>query len=973
MGRRKLSEMTISKSRADVVSLTIDGKAVEASRDVSVLEVARRAGIYIPHLCDHSSIKPYAGCRLCLVQIEGRAGLDTSCTIPVAEGMIVRTDTPEIREKQRSVLEVILSDHPDRCLNCSRLDRCPPFGICQRDDVVTDRCVICPSNQQCELQALVDFLGLRRQRFNYIPRRSIPPEHSNPFLERNADYCIYCTRCARVCEEVRGIGALGPANRGPHDDVIIDFDTPLTETNCEFCGQCALVCPTGAIMKLDSRHGRIPEQSVATTCGYCGVGCGLQLNLRDGQLINVLPQEENPVNAGQLCVKGHFGYDAVLSPARLRQPMLQVLQGEEGAQRPASWDEALSFVAEGLTTIRERHGADAVGFIGSPKCTNEDNYLLQKIARAVIGTNNIDQVGRFNYAPNIEPLLAAFGAVGATNSIQDMENASALLVIGANVTETHTVLGLRVKRAVRKGAKLILVDPREVPLTDFAEIWLRPNPGTDSVLVNGLLRVIVDEGLVDEQYVSQNCEGLAELRESLRPFELSYVEKITGVAAEDIRRAACLFARGGEEDCGKPLANQSPKAWACANPASTASCIVYGSGVTQQVDAKLAVGALASLALITGNVGKSGAGVYPLGSENNTLGASDMGVWPDYLPGYRQVGDAAARSELAALWQTDLPGQNGLSMLEMLEGARTGRIKALYVMGSDLMQAAPDRAWVEQCLSNLELLVVQDVFPTATTQLAHAVLPGTSFAEKEGTFTNLERRVQRVRRAIEPLGDAKPDWQILCELGDRLLSVGGKAVNGGFGYVHPAHIMEEIARAVPQYADISYQRLEETGLQWPCPDDSGEQHAGTDILLREGFGMRKAHLATAIVAEPRQVASKDYPLWLITGGQLYHNATGTLSMQSKMLREMAGEAYLEMNPADAAGLNLQDGNLVRVQSLVGVVEARLKVAEGLPQGVVFLPVHFADAPASRLIARPKSDLRTMPSYKAGAVKVEKIG
>ncbi|MGQ9675986.1 MAG: molybdopterin-dependent oxidoreductase [Chloroflexota bacterium] len=962
-----MSELALQKPKADEVTLTIDGKLVEVKRGTSVLNAARKAGVYIPHLCDHPSIKPYAGCRLCLVEIEGRRGLDTSCTVPVAEGMVVRTDTPQIRQMQRDVLEIMLSDHPDRCLNCSRLDRCPPFGVCQRDDIVTDRCVVCPGNRQCELQRVVDFLGLRRQRFYFVGRRSSPPEHSNPFIERNPDCCIFCTRCVRVCDEVRGIGALGPANRGPHDQIIVDFDTPLPETNCEFCGQCALVCPTGAIVKLDSRHGRISDNSVLSTCGYCAVGCGLYLNLKEGQLVNVTPQPDSPVSNGCLCVKGHFGYDYVTSEKRLRRPLLRE---SDGQQRVVSWQEALDVVASRLLEIREKHGPDAIGFIASPKCTNEDNYLLQKLARTVIGTNNIDQSARFRYAPTIKALQAAFGAVGATGAIADVDKAGCLLVLGTNVTETHTVLGLQIKRAVRQGAKLILVDPRETPLARFAELWLRPRPGTDGVLINGLLRVIVEEGLADEGYLGERCEGLGELQASLARYTLSYVSAATGVAEDRIALAARLFAKGGDVPTGKPLANQASMAWACSTPATRSSSIFYGAGVAQQPDAEQIIAGLANLAMVTGNLGKVGGGLFPLSGQNNTLGACDVGALAEYLPGYRRVDDAGARAEVEGLWGCDVPSKPGMTLLEMLEGARNGQIKALYVMGNNLLLSTPDSAWVEECLRKAEFVVVQDVFASETSKLAHVVLPGATFAEKEGTFTNLERRVQRIRRALEPIGEAKADWQILCELGDKMLSKRGKPTEGnGFGYVHPSHVMEEISKVVPAYGGISYQRLGDRGLQWPCPDPS---HPGTATMFQESFPRGKGRLAAATERKPVAAISAKYPLLLITGSTLYHHDSGTTSRESSALLAMRPEAYLEINPADAARARLSDGDLARVTSQAGSVEVKVKTTRAVSEGVVFLPIHYSDAPAMRLIPRPKDDLRQMPAFKRCPVSVERI-
>ncbi|HEX5418095.1 MAG TPA: molybdopterin-dependent oxidoreductase, partial [Chloroflexota bacterium] len=757
-----------------MVTLTIEGKSVTVPAGTTVLRAAIANGVYIPHLCDYRDLAPFAGCRMCLIEVENARGIETSCTVQCRDGMIVHTDTPRLREHRLGVMEVLLSDHPDRCLNCPRMERCPPFVACQRDDLVTDRCVTCPRNKQCELQRVVDFTGWRSQRF-YNQRRSTLPERSNPFIELYPDYCIFCARCTRVCDEVIGASAIDLARRGPNSTISVHFDRELTESPCIYCGACAIVCPTGALMKADVTFGRIPEYGVPTTCAHCSVGCGEFLNVRGGRLISASPDVDDKASSGYLCVRGQFGYDYGSSRDRLKAPLIKV----GGEPEETTWDDALDTAAERLAAIVKRHGPDAVGVVGSGKITNEEAYLLQKLARSVIGTNNVDSPANQVYgSPTVKTLAAALGVPAMTMPNQDLEHSGAILVVGSNTMETHPVLFFKMQRAVRKGARLILIDPRQSSMSRFASVHLRVKPGTDVAALNGLLRVILDDNLQDQAFLDANVEGFADLAAQVREHSADEYAEQAGIDVADLRMAAHLYASGGA-DKRYPI----PDSWyglfvtPGGRPTTAGSAIVYAGGLVQHANGAEGVQAVVNLALTTGMIGKRGAGICPLGSQNNSQGAADVGLLPDFLPGYVRVGS---------------PGK---SLSEMLAAARAGAIKALVVVGADLVTGLPGRSEVEAALGKLECLVVADAFPTETAKHADVLLPAATASEKDGTFTNQERRVQRVRAAQPPPGNARPDWAILNDLGQRLAAQLGK---GAPAYSGPAEILAEIAGSQTQ-------------------------------------------------------------------------------------------------------------------------------------------------------------------------------
>lgn len=635
------------------------------------------------------------------------------------------------------------------------------------------------------------------------------------------------------------------------------------------------------------------------------------------------------------------------------------------------WERALDTVAARLSAIRERHGPNSIGVIASGLLTNEESYLLQKLARVGLGTNNIDLTSRLCHGPSIDALAAALGLPGMTMSYADLEKAGCILAVGTNTSETNPIVGLKLKAAARKGAKIILVDPRNIELRRFAFLWLRPRPGTDAALVNGMLRVVLEEGLWKRDFVAQRCEGFDQLAQSLSAFPLPRVAAWTGVPADDIVAAARLFASGGR-DPRYPI----PASWIGPivrprmEPDTDSSCIVYGAGVTQHRGALSTIHALVNLALLTGHIGKPGAGIAPLTGHSNTQGACDMGALPDYLPGYQPVEATAARERFAAAWHADLPTEPGLKLLEMVAAARAGRLKALYIVGANPMASLPQLGFVREALGALEFLVVQDIFPTATTQLAQVVLPASSFAEKGGTFTSLERRVQRLQPARPPVGESRPDGWIISELLRRLKVPAHSPLDDReptpTDYRFHGPVLQEIRELVPAYAGIAYERLGYEGLQWPCPS---VEHPGTGFLYAHGFPRGLARLVPAQPLESPELPDEEYPLVLVTGRSLYHFNTGTMSRRAQSLAEFRPHAYLEVHPADAAAAGIGEGEQARVMSRRGELVARAKVTESVPQGIAFLPFHYDGAPANSLTAFPQESPGDMPDLKYCPVRI----
>jgi len=885
----------------DEIRLTINGQEVTAKKGMTVLEAAQLADIYIPTLCHDPDLEPYGGCRLCVVEIEKMRGLPTACTTPATDGMVVHTETPAVNNVRHTAIDLFLADHPMDCLTC-------------------------PKNQRCDLQKVAAYLGINERR---LPRtdRSLSIDTSNPFFYFDRNYCILCGKCVRACDEVTVINAIEIVDRSYPSRVSPFGDRPLLESICQSCGECVARCPVNALMLKDAMT---PTREVATICPYCGVGCGMYLGTRDGRIVSVRGDRENPASKGRLCVKGRFGIaEFVHHPERLTTPLIK----RNGKLAEADWEEALELVASKLADYR-----DQVAVISSAKCTNEDNYIIQKFARAVLGTNNIDHCARLCHAPSVAGLVQSFGSGAMTNSSNDIGDAACILAIGTNTTETHPVIGFNVKKAVRRGTKLIVANPREIHLCRFADIWLSQRPGSDVALLMGMMKVIVDEGLHDLAFIEERCENFEAFREALNGFDLAFAEKITGVPQNQVAAAARMYATN--------------------HPAA----ILYAMGITQHSHGTDNVIATANLAMLTGNIGKPGTGVNPLRGQNNVQGACDMGALPNVYPGYQAVAAPAIKEKFEAAWGGTLSSTPGLTITEMLEAAYQGEVKALYLIGENPMLSDPDASHVREALEKLEFLVVQDIFLSETAQLADVILPGATFAERDGTFTNTERRVQRVRKAIEPIGNSKPDWWITCQIAWR---IGGK----GFNFAHPYQIMEEIARLTPSYGGISYERLDDGGLPWPCPTP---EHPGTPILHTEQFTRGKGRFIPLEYKPPMELPDDEYPLVLTTGRSLFHFHTGTMSRKVTGLNIFKGEEQVEINPEDALRLGIVDGEMIKVISRRGEVIAKAKVTDISPVGVVFMTFHFAESPTNVLTNPVLDPVSKIPELKVCAVRIERI-
>ena len=885
--------------------VTVDGRPVDMPAGASVLDAARAAGATVSTLCHDDRLAPAGTCRVCLVRAGG--AVVAACVTPLTEGMVVQTDDDEVVDDARRVVELMVERLPR-----SALDRSSELAdVCAR-------------------------LSIPPTSFADVGR-GLGSDSSHPYIELDRDLCIACGRCVRMCDEVQGTFALTLVGRGA--DTVVDTGTggPWLDSACVACGGCVDTCPTGALSEAGA--GIVPTSKAAattqTTCGYCGVGCTLDVHTVDDQIVSIRPALDGKVNRGHACVKGRFAHGFVRSPDRLTTPLVR----RNGRLERATWDEALALVAGELSRIRDTYGPDAVAAISSARSTNEENYLFQKLMRTIIGTNNIDNCSRVCHAPSAAGLTAAFGLSGGTNPADDLDLTDCILLAGSNATEAHPVVGARIKQRTLQGARLVVVDPRRTELARLADVHLRGTPGSNVALFNGIAALLIDEGWIDEEFIAGRVDGYDSLRELVSEYTPERVEELSGVAAASLREAARLYGTA-------------------ARPS-----IVYGLGVTEHVHGTDGVRTLANLAILCGAVGSPrGGGVNPLRGQNNVQGASDMGALPDLLPGYQRVSDAAVVERFAAAWGVPLPDRPGLRIPDMFNAALAGQVKALYVFGEDILQTDPDTSHVRAAVAACEFVVSQEIFLSETAAAADVVLPGAAFLEKDGTFVNFDRRFQRVRPALGPPGEARTDFDVLHAVAD--------AMGGDLGCGSPADAMDECARLAPLFGGISHRRLDLEGpLHWPCRD-AGDPGEGR--LYEHGFSTAngRAQLAARPWLPPGEQPDAEYPYTLVTGRRLTHYNAGTMTRRTANLL-LAPSERVDVSPDDAARFGVGDGDRVEIASRRGKVDVAVRVTDDVAPGELFMAFHFPEVAANLLTSDGVDEVTACPEYKVTAVRMRR--
>ena len=901
---------------AKCVSLVIDGQEVEVPEGTSVMRAAALVGNSIPKLCATDSLEAFGSCRLCLVEIDGRNGYPASCTTPVADGMVVHTQTEKLKGLRKGVMELYISDHPLDCLTC-------------------------PANGDCELQAQAGAVGLREVRYGYEGDNHLDREkdESNPYFDFDPSKCIVCSRCVRACDEVQGTFALTIDGRGFSSAIAAGQQEDFLSSECVSCGACVQSCPTSALQEKTVAQIGTPDRAVVTTCAYCGVGCTFRAEMRGEELVRMVPWKEGKANRGHSCVKGRFAWGYAQHRERILEPMIRARVDEPW--RVVSWEEAIAYTASEFHRIQAVYGRRSVGGITSSRCTNEETYLVQKLIRQGFGNNNVDTCARVCHSPTGYGLKTTFGTSAGTQDFDSVTQADVILVIGANPTDGHPVFASRMKQRLREGAKLIVIDPRRIDLVRSphiaAEHHLALRPGTNVAVLTAMAHVIVTEGLLDSDYIRERCEWnafedwarfVSEERHSPEA-----TEPLTQVPAETVRAAARLYATGGR------------------------AAIYYGLGVTEHSQGSSTVMSIANLAMATGNVGLEGAGVNPLRGQNNVQGSCDMGSFPHEYPGYRHVGDLATRELFEQAWGVSLDPEPGLRIPNMLDAATDGVFKALFVQGEDILQSDPNTHHVAAGLAAMECVVVQDIFLNETANYAHIFLPGSTFLEKDGTFTNAERRIQRVRKVMEPK-NGYADWEIV--------QLVANAMGLNWNYAHPSEIMDEIARLTPSFARVDYDALERSGsIQWPATDAAP---AGTPTMHMDGFVRGKGHFVVTDYVPTDEKTGPRYPLLLTTGRILSQYNVGA---QTRRTANVAWhpEDRLEIHPHDAENRGINEGDWVLLRSRAGETTLRALVTDRVAPGVVYTTFHHPLTQAN-VITTDFSDWATnCPEYKVTAVQV----
>ena len=900
------------------VSLEIDGQEISVPKGTSVMRAAMMAGVTVPKLCATDSLEPFGSCRLCLVEIEGRRGYPASCTTPVDAGMKVHTQTPKLADIRRGTMELYISDHPLDCLTCA-------------------------ANGDCELQDMAGAVGLREVRYGYDGANHLKAEKdtSNPYFTFDPAKCIVCSRCVRACEETQGTFALTIQSRGFDSKVASGIENFL-DSECVSCGACVQACPTATLMENTVIEHGTPEHSVTTTCAYCGVGCSFDAEMKGEEVIRMVPSKDGGANHGHSCVKGRFAWGYATHKDRITTPMIR--KSIKDPWQEVSWEEAISYAASELKRIEAKHGVGAIGAITSSRCTNEEVYVVQKLVRARFGTNNVDTCARVCHSPTGYGLKQTLGESAGTQTFDSVMQSDVIMVIGANPTDGHPVFASQMKRRLRQGAKLIVADPREIDLVSSphvkADYHLKLRPGTNVALISALSHVIVTEGLVNEDFVRERCEwdSFEMWRDFVAKPENSpeALEKDLGIDPQTVRAAARLYATGGN------------------------AAIYYGLGVTEHSQGSTTVMGIANLAMATGNIGREGVGVNPLRGQNNVQGSCDMGSMPHEFPGYRHVADDATRALFEAAWGRPLSKDPGLRIPNMLDMAGEGSFKALYCNGEDIAQSDPNTQHVTHALESMECVIVQDLFLNETAMYAHVFFPGASFLEKNGTFTNAERRISPVRRVMTPKNGYE-DWEITAMLSN--------ALDYPMPYRHASEIMDEIAALTPTFRGVSFEKLDRLGsIQWPCDDEHPE---GTPIMHVDEFVRGKGKFFITQYVPTTERVTQKYPLILTTGRILSQYNVGA---QTRRTNNVAWhpEDLIEIHPHDAEERGIQDGDWVGITSRAGETVLRACVSERMQPGVVYTTFHHPESGAN-VITTDNSDWATnCPEYKVTAVQVSRV-
>lgn len=902
-----------TKLHTQTVTLSIDNQEVTVPKGTTILEAAKGLGVEIPTLCHLKELAPDGSCRMCVVEVEGgrRGGLTTACTAHCQEDMVVATHSEKVADSRRFILDLLLSNHKLECFSCGK-------------------------NGDCQLQQYALDYGIDATSFTEGKRMPCHQEDtSNPFFSYDPEKCIMCRRCARVCQLRQGRDVLSIANRGFETKMMPSYGQAFDQSICESCGNCVSSCPTGALTAKDMKEYRKWEtQKIPTTCPHCGTGCQMNLLVKNNRLVGVEPLD-GPANKNLLCVKGKFAsYKFVGSGDRLTEPLIK----RNGIFEPASWEEALTLVSSKFNEIKAENGPDALAGFSCSRATNEDNYVFQKMVRAAFGTNNVDNCARVCHSASVHGLAQTLGSGAMTNPIADItEDVDMILLVGSNPEEAHPVIGAQIRQAIQRGTQVVVVDPRKINLVKDSALHLQVQAGTNVAFANGMMHVILKEGLADRHFIEERTEGFSDLEKMVADYTSEKVAEICHIHPEDLIQAARMYAK----------AEKAP--------------IIYCLGVTEHSTGTEGVMSMSNLAMLVGKVGKPGCGVNPLRGQNNVQGACDMGCMPYDFPGYQKVNNPEVIDKFEKAWHVPLNRNTGLTSTKVLPAATAGNVKGLYIFGEDPIVTDPDTGHVRQALESLDFLVVQELFMTETAAYADVVLPGISYAEKDGTFTNTERRVQRVRKAVEPRGQAREDYEIFCEVMTRM----------GYpcAYESAKEIMKEISAVTPSFGGINYERLEKESLQWPCRSLTDP---GTPIMHVGSFARGKGLFKAIPYKQAQELPDEEYPYLMSTGRMLYHYNTRAMTGRTEGINQIANHSYIEINAVDAQALGIQEGDKVEVHSRRGKIETYAAVGNRVFPQEVFMTFHFPDGNVNEITNAVFDDIATIPEYKVCAVAIKPV-